>query len=80
MGDSDIPFLFMVGWWFYPSWKIMKVNGKGNGYIISYIVENKNVPNHQSDRLMAYLWHIHGIFSWDMLIIIKIGLPSGKLT
>jgi hypothetical protein len=52
------------------------------GRVILYHIlwKIKNVPNHQSDRLMAYLWHIHGIFSWDMLIIIKIGLPSGKLT
>ena len=38
---SFLIFLFMAGWWFYPSWKIMKVNGED--YIIPSIVENKNM-------------------------------------
>jgi len=33
------------GWWFQPSWKNMKVNGKDD---IPYIMENKiHVWNHQ---------------------------------
>ena len=39
----------MTGWWFQPSWKIWKSMGR----IIPYIMENKNVPNHQPDGDLA---------------------------
>ena len=51
-----------TGWWFQPSWKIWKSMGR----IIPYIMENKNVWNHQP-AIYIYMMYIvemyHGSFS-----------------